>query len=113
VLTSDTDGGSGASEGYDVGISRYLCAFSIRFSRLSVGPELLYETLRRIVVQALWGGSACVSKVQLTQLLSLLEFQRQNSKILRHWQGLFEVTKRTFHRQRDSRLPLFDLALCA
>ncbi len=38
-------------------------------------------------LQTCSGGSVCVSELHLAQLLNLLEFQRQDSKVQRHRQG--------------------------
>jgi hypothetical protein len=46
VVSFDTDGGRGTSEGYDDNISRSPYALWMRFSRLSFGPKLLFATLR-------------------------------------------------------------------
>jgi hypothetical protein len=46
VVSFDTDGGRGTSEGYDAHISISPYALWMRFSRLSFGPKLPFETLR-------------------------------------------------------------------
>ena len=46
VVMLDTDGGRGSSKGYIPSISRSPYALSMRFSRLSGGPKLLFLILR-------------------------------------------------------------------